>query len=159
MIEVHDDRRVLEFEGSEIGFSSSERPGVGRWIEFTLYKTAGDGQYVLSRVGVSNVYHAPECYVATRGGIIPEPVSVLEADAEPCEKCRPQERELPLVARERDKTWARVCKTPEALYSALLKPDPQDGSLRMTAVARRLLEDASRTDAELAALRQVETIT
>lgn len=165
MIEVHDDRRILRFEGEEIGFSTSERPGAGRWIEFTLYKTAGDGQYVLSRVGVSNVYHEPECRLAVRGRLEAVPRSALEPDAVPCDRvpgvadgCSPGRSGLPLVCPEPDKTWARAYRTVEALFAGLMKHD-QQGGLYMTAVARRLLEDASGRDREIAGLYQVETIT
>jgi hypothetical protein len=158
MIEVNDGPRILKFEGRELGFSSSERPGADRWIEFTLYKTSGDGQYVLSRVGVSNLYHTPECRF-TRRGYLPEvPRAEGEKDRVACGECRPDRAEFPLVCPEVDKTWARVYKTPEALLKGLLKPD-RDGGLYLTSVARRLIEDASESDRELAGAYQVETVT
>ena len=162
--EVHDDRRILKFEGEEIGFSSSEKPGSGRWIEFTLYKTAGDGQYVLSRVGVSNVYHTPECRVA-KGRIEPAPWGALGPDAVPCYRvpgatggCRPDPSEFPMVCPEEDRTWARAYRTTAALMDALMKED-EDGNHYMTAVARRLVQEAAARDPELVGAYQVETIT
>lgn len=158
MIEVHDDRRILRFEGEEIGFSTSERPGADRWIEFTLYRTAGDGQYVLSRVGVSNVYHSPECRITRANRLQPVPVASLEPGSSPCEECQPNTRDFPLVCPEQDKTWARAFKTVDSLLSGLMKHDSQ-GSLYMTAVARRLIEAASLNDPLVAGAHQVETIT
>lgn len=158
MIEVHDDRRILRFEGEEIGFSTSERPGADRWIEFTLYKTSGDGQYVLSRVGVSNIFHDPACKVAENGHLIPVPAVSVEADMIPCRECRPSRDDLPMLCPEVDKTWARNYRSVGALFNGLMKPDRQ-GSLYMTTVARRLLEDAARKDPEISGLYQVETIT
>lgn len=159
MIEVKDGPRVLRFDGEELGFSTSERPGADRWIEFTLYKTSGDGQYVLSRVGVSNLYHSPECRIARRGYLPERPVSELDQGMVPCRECRPSLADFPIVCVEQDKTWARVYQTPEAVLRGLMKPDKDSGSLYLTAVARRLLEDASESDRDLAGAFQVETVT
>lgn len=158
MIEVKDGPRILKFEGEELGFSTSQRPGADRWIEFTLYKTSGDGQYILSRVGVSNLYHSPECRVAERGYLPETPVSELPEGRVPCHECGPNTRDFPLVCVEQDKTWARVYKTPEAVLSGLMKHD-RDGGLYLTAVARRLIEDASEVDEGLRGAYQVETVT
>lgn len=165
MIEVHDDQRILRFDGEEIGFSSSRRSDSSRWIEFSLYKTHGDGQYVLSRIGVSTVYHTPDCRFSKRGHIEPVTWDTLEKDAVPCymvqgsgEGCRPDPEEFPLVCPEEDKTWARVFKTPEALLNGLMKSDRQ-GNLYMTGVARRLLASAGENDPAVAGAYQVQTIT
>ena len=60
MYEVRDNKRTLKFDGVLLAFSTSFRPGVKRWIEFALYKTDG-GNYVLSRVGETHLFHDPEC--------------------------------------------------------------------------------------------------
>lgn len=165
MIEVRDDQRILRFDGVELGFSSSRRRDSPRWIEFTLYKTNGDGQYVLSRIGVSRVYHTPDCRFSTKSHIEPVSKDVLEEDAVPCHEvpgtengCRPDEDDFPLVCPEEDKTWARVFKTPEALFDGLMKHD-RHGNLYMTGVARRLLAVASEKDPAVAPAEQVQTIT
>lgn len=165
MYRVYDGPRILEFEGEEIGFSTSERPGAGRWIEFTLYRTAGEGRYVLSRVGVSNVYHVPGCHIAERGNIEPSPWRDLPEDAVPCwrvkgavDPCRPDPEEFPLVSIEPDKTWARDYGDPAGVLRALMKPDKNGGELYLTAVARRVLEDAARRDPAIAGAFQVQTI-
>lgn len=165
MIEVQDDQRILRFEGDEIGFSSSYRPGSPRWVEFTLYKTRGDGQYVLSRIGVSTVYHTPDCRFSRRGYIEPVTWDHLDADAVPCYKvpdvvdgCRPDPNEFPLVCPEQDKTWARVYKTGKSLLEGLMKPDRQ-GNLYMTGVARRLLAEAGQVDPNISEAYQVQTVT
>lgn len=165
MLKVNDGPRILQFEGEEIGFSTSERPGAARWIEFTLYKTAGDGQYVLSRVGPSNVYHTPGCRFSTRKHLEPVPWSALAEGAVPCHRvpdvidgCRPVEDEFPLVCIEDDETWARVYQTPDQVLQGLMKHDKR-GGLYLTAVARRLLEDASNRDPGIAGAFQVQTVT
>lgn len=159
MIEVHDGITVYQFDGEEIAFSSSERPDVDRWIEFTLYKTQGDGQYVLSRVGVSNIYHSPDCRVAVQGKIDPAPWSELDPEAVGCRECEPDRNEPPMVCPERDKTWGRVYKTPQELYNGLMKPDKATGALYMTAVARKLLEQAAQRDPSVKSLSLVQKVT
>ena len=56
MFEVKDSSRTLQFNGKLLSKSSSWRKGSVRWIEFALYKTE-NGSYVLSRIGVSLIYH------------------------------------------------------------------------------------------------------
>ncbi len=165
MHKINDGPRILQFEGEEIGFSSSERDGAARWIEFTLYKTAGDGQYVLSRIGASNVYHTPDCRFSTRKHLEPVPWTALDPGAVPCNRvpntvdgCRPSREEFPLVCIENDETWARVYQEPAQVLQGLMKHDKQ-GGLYLTAVARRLLEDASERDPGIAGAFQVQTIT
>lgn len=164
MIEVEDGPRILRFEGQELGFATSQRKGAGRWIEFTLYKTDGEGQYVLSRVGVSNVFHEEGCRFARRGNIEPIPWSKLTEESVPCDRvpgvvngCRPRPDEFPLVYPEEDKTWARVYKTPEAVLSGLTKHG-EDGSQYLTAVSKRLLESAAVNDPGIAGIYQVQTV-
>ena len=56
MFEVKDSARTLQFSGKLLSESSSWRRDSTRWIEFALYKT-DNGSYVLSRIGVSIIYH------------------------------------------------------------------------------------------------------
>ena len=158
MIEVKDGPRILKFDGEEIGFSTSERPGADRWIEFTLYKTSGDGKYILARVGVSNLFHTPECRVARRGYLPEAPRSGLAEGRVPCQECRPDQTDFPIVCIEQDKTWARVFNVPEAVLGGLMKHD-EFGDQYLTAVARRLIEDASEADDGIATAYRVETVT
>lgn len=158
MFKVKDGPRLFEFEGEEIGFSTSWRAGAQRWIEFTLYRTSGDGQYVLSRVGVSTLYHAPECKMAEKNYLPESPRSELRDDAVPCAECRPDTRDFPFVCPEQDKTWGRVCKTPEAVLRHLMKHDRDNGDLYLTAVARRLIEDAGESDPAFSGALSVERV-
>ena len=68
MFEVKDGDRTLQFHGHYLGSSTSWRRGSTRWIEFDLYKTDG-GMYVLSRVGVSLVYHGAACSIVKKYGL------------------------------------------------------------------------------------------
>jgi hypothetical protein len=65
---------------------------------------------------------------------------------------------MPIALAEQDKTWARVYKTPDAVLSGLFKHDAQ-GEQYLTAVARRLLEDAARRDPAIAGAYRVQTVT
>lgn len=158
MIRVMDGQRILQFEGSEIGFSSSKRRGAVRWIEFTLYKTDEEHQYILSRVGFSKLYHLPECEIAERSRLDESPRAELEDEDSPCDICRPDQSEFPFVSFEKEKHWARVCKTPTDVIEALMKVDIKSNNKYMTAVARRLLEDAGTVDDALYAAQNIETI-
>ena len=65
MFEVKDSARTLQFNGKLLSESSSWRRDSTRWIEFALYKT-DNGSYVLSRIGVSIIYHGAACPLVKR---------------------------------------------------------------------------------------------
>lgn len=155
MFEVKDGPRTLQFEGRHLGSSSSWRPGSFRWIEFDLYKTVG-GSYILSRVGVSLVYHASSCPLVERYKLQEIDVEDLRDKATPCPECRPT-LYAPLVFPEKDRNWAMVTEDAEAILDALYKYD-DNNSRYLTKVAERLLESASELDPELDRVYRVEII-
>lgn len=155
MYEVKDGSRTLKFEGDHLAMSSSWREGSDRWIEFDLYRTTS-GSYVLSRVGVSLIYHGSACPLVKRYGLQEESVTVLDRDAKPCNECRPT-LDLPLVFPEKQRSWAQVKETPEAVLKSLYKYD-EDGSRYLTKVAERLLNEASDEDDDIRSIYQVELI-
>lgn len=155
MFEVRDGSRTLQFDGELLGSSTSFRRGAERWIEFELYKTK-NGSYILSRVGVSRVFHGAACPLVKRYSLIEAPSSELKKDALSCEECRPS-AELPFVFPERDRTWAQVSEEPEAVLDALYKYD-QGGTRYLTNVAHRLLEQASSKDSQIESIYRIETI-
>lgn len=141
-----------------IGNSTSWRRGSYRWVEFSLYKTEEKGVYVLSRVGVSLMYHTPDCEVALRNNLREAPASELDRDATPCPQCRPDRMtNFPIVCPERPRHWAQVCDTAEAVLEALTKYD-EAGSRYLTFVAQRLLETAGEVDEAISDVYRVETI-
>lgn len=89
VMSVRDGSRLLRFHGQRLAFSSSERPGVQRWSELTLYQTA-TGEYLIQKVGRSTVAHSPECHYVTH-----RMPSWLDAREEgrvrrtPCVECQP----------------------------------------------------------------------
>ena len=155
MFEVRDGSRTLQFDGELLGSSTSWRRGSERWIEFELYKTK-NGSYILSRVGVSRVFHGAACPLVKRYSLIEAPSADLKDDAIPCEECSPSD-ELPVVFPERDRTWAQVSEEPDAVLDALYKYD-QGGTRYLTNVAHRLLEQASDKDTRIESVYRIETI-
>lgn len=156
MFQVRDANRTLQFEGTELGHTSSERRGALRWVEFTLYRTNG-GTYILSRVGQTLIFHDPSCLVAARNGLASIPADALTDGHVPCPECRPHLETLPEVCPEAARYWATVSDTPEGVIDALYRFDAS-GVRYLTTVAQRLLEQASIVDPELGAIYQTETI-
>jgi hypothetical protein len=155
MYEIKNGPRTLQFSGEKLGSSSSWREGSFRWIEFELYRTVG-GQYVLSRVGVSLVFHGAACPLVKRYGLQEEDVTALGEAATPCPECRPT-FDLPVVFPEKYRHWAAVTDDAEAVLDALYKDD-DNGSRYFTKVAERLLEQASKNDAALDQAYRFEVI-
>jgi hypothetical protein len=153
--QVKDGPRTLQFNGKLLGESSSWRKGSTRWIEFSLYRTE-NGAYVLSRIGVSLVFHGAACTLVKRYGLTEASVDDISEDAVACEECNPS-LNLPLVFPEKNRTWAQVSDDPDAVLEALYKYD-QGGARYLTHVAQRLLEEASKKDSKIEQVYKVETI-
>lgn len=155
MIEVKDGARTLQFNGRLLGKSSSWRRGSTRWIEFELYRT-DSGSYILSRIGVSLVYHGSACTLVKRYGLSEVSFEELHQDAIPCPECEPTS-EADLVFPEKHRHWAQVSEEPTAVLDALYKYD--DGGARyLTNVAQRLLEEASKNDDKISDIYKFEII-
>lgn len=155
MIEVQDGSRILKFNGKLLGKSSSWRRGSTRWIEFELYRTE-NGSYVLSRVGVSVIYHAASCPLVKRYGLLEVSVDDLRNDVTPCEECKPS-FEAAMVFPEKYRYWAQVSEDPNAVLEALYKYD-NGGARYLTHVAQRLLEEASDVDKGIESVYRIELI-
>ena len=155
MFEVKDGSRVLQFNGRLLGESSSWRRGSSRWIEFALYRTE-NGSYILSRIGVSLVYHCPSCPLVKNYNLVEGNPDDLDDDAIPCDVCSP-ERDLPVVFPEKYRYWAQVSEDPKPVLDALYKYDP-NGARYLTNVAQRLLERAAENDERIDAIYRVEMI-
>ncbi len=155
MYEVKDGSRTLQFSGKLLGASSSWRPNAVRWIEFKLYKTES-GSYIVSRVGVSNVYHGAACNFVSKYRLNEASPSSLRPDATPCEECVPS-KALPFIFPEKDRTRAHVVDTPEDVIDILHKKSPS-GSFYLTKVARKLLEAATNYDEQLDMVYRIEII-
>lgn len=155
MFEVRDGARTLQFAGVLLGKSSSKRRNSTRWIEFELYKTES-GSYVLSRIGVSLVFHGAACPLVVRYSLQEKPTEQLEYSATPCESCNPDDS-LDLVFPEKYRYWAQVSSEPGSVLDALYKYN-DNGARYLTDVAHRLLKDAARVDIRIADVYTVEII-
>jgi len=155
VFEVKDGSRTLQFNGKLLAESSSWRRGSYRWIEFKLFKT-DNGSYVLSRVGVSLIFHGAACPLVKRYGLNEMPSSSLSNDAMSCDECMPT-RSVEMVFPEKDRYWAQVSEEPTPVLEALYKYD-QGGARYLTNVAQRLLEDASDVDKGIESIYRIELI-
>lgn len=144
---VRDGSRQLKFDGEKLSESSSRMRGRTRWVEFQLYRTAGD-QYVLARIGVSLYYHAEGCNVITRNRLSPVRTEEVSTAMVPCERCSPVPMNETVLYPEEPRYWAQVGDSAESVVNALYKFD-ESGTKYLTNVARRLLEDAARIDDEI----------
>jgi|TARA_R110000796_G_scaffold180209_2_gene296808 hypothetical protein len=155
MMEVKDGPRTLQFNGKLLAESTSERPDSLRWIEFKLYKTES-GSYILSRVGVSLMFHGAACYLVKKYNLQETSTDNLHDEAVSCEECNPDESAV-LVFPEKNRYWAQVSDKPDSVLIALYKQD-QGGARYLTGVAQRLLNSASEVDTALAAVYNYEII-
>ncbi len=155
MHEVKDGSRTLQFSGKLLAESSSWRRGSTRWIEFKLYKT-DNGSYILSRIGVSLIFHGAACPLVKRYGLIEASASTLDKDALPCEECYPT-RSAEMIFPEKHRYWAQVSEEATPVLEALYKYD-QGGARYLTKVAERLLEDASDIDRGIEQVYRIELI-
>lgn len=152
---VKDGIRELQFEGTLLSKSSSRVRHSTRWIEFELYKTV-NSSYILSRIGVSLVYHGAACPLVSRYGLNELAFNDLMDDSIPCQECQPSES-AGLVFPEKYRYWAQVSEEPVAVLDALYKYD-DNGAKYLTNVAKRLLEEASTTDLKIAEIYMTERI-
>lgn len=155
MLEVKDGARTLQFNGRLLGKSSSYRRGSTRWIEFELYRTES-GSYILSRIGVSLIYHGAACPLVKRYGLQEVEATELAQDALACEECDPTE-DAELVFPEKYRYWAQVSEDADAVLDALYKYD-SGGARYLTNVAQRLLEEASKNDSKIDSIYRIELI-
>lgn len=153
---VKDGVRKLEFDGVHLAESSSRAPKKPRWVEFSIYRTP-KGQYVVSRVGYSIFYHAQECFTVSRNSLSPVDGLTLSAEYVACSTCHPSRLLEEGVFPETPRPAAWVCSDALGVISSLMKQD-DNGTEYLTNVARRLLIDASKLDADIADAFYVDRI-
>jgi hypothetical protein len=156
MFSIKDGDRTLQFNGTLLAKSTSERRGAYRWIEFELYKTES-GSYILSRVGVSLIYHGAACSIVSKYRLNEFPSHDLRKNSVPCEECEPDDS-LDLVFPEKYRYWAQVSDQPGAVLDSLYKYDDSNGAYYLTSVAQRLLQQAAKVDSGIAKVYNVQVI-
>lgn len=155
MYAVKDGDRTLEFDGVLLGSSSSRRKDSTRWIEFNIYRTE-NGTYILSRIGASIVYHSGACNLVDKYRLTEINTEKVVDGAEACAVCKPT-LEAPMVFPEKYRYWAQVSDEPQAVLDALYKYD-EGGARYLTAVAKRVLQEASKTDSNIDLIYRFEKI-
>lgn len=156
MYSIRDGDRTLKFNGKLLAKSTSERPQAFRWIEFELYKTES-GSYILSRVGVSLIFHGAACPMVKKYKLTEIFSNELNAKAVACQECSP-DSSLDLVFPEKYRHWAMVTTDPSAVLDSLYKYDEDTDTFYLTSVAQRLLSEASKVDFDIASVYNVEII-
>lgn len=155
MFEVKDGARTLQFNGELLAKSSSQRGDSTRWIEFELYRT-DSGSYILSRIGVSVIFHGAACALVGRYNLQEKSADHLETRSLPCEQCQPDDS-LDLIFPEKYRYWAQISDKPDAVLEALYKYD-DNGARYLTGVAKRLMQEASRLDTKIAKIYNTEIV-
>src|SRR5690606_16995614 len=148
MYVVQDGSRNLKFEGTLLAHSSSRTRNKPRWIEFSLYRTT-KGHYVLSRVGVSLVFHHGTCPTVKRNDLDPLPSEVIADNKIPCYDCQPNLEIDELVYPETERKWAQVSDSAQGVVSSLMQTDANN-TVYLTEVARSLLQKAAEKDSQIA---------
>lgn len=156
MYSVRDGDRILQFNGRLLAKSTSERPQAFRWIEFELYKTES-GSYILSRTGVSLIFHGAACPMVKKYKLTESPAYELKPKAVACQDCSP-DLSLDLVFPEKYRHWAMVTTDPSAVLDSLYKYDEETDTFYLTSVAQRLIVEASRVDSDISDVYNVEII-
>ena len=155
MIEIKDGSRTLQFSGALLGKSSSKRSDSTRGIEFELYRT-DNGSYILSRVGVSIMYHTAACTLARRYDLKESVVTEMHKEYVPCELCNPT-LDVAVIFPEKNRHWAQVSEEANAVLEALYQYD-SNGAKYLTNVAKKLLEEAAVLDQKIEKMYKVEII-
>jgi hypothetical protein len=155
MFFIKDGDRTLQFNGTLLAKSSSERRGAYRWIEFELYRTES-GSYILSRIGVSLIFHGAACSIVSKYKLSEQPNYTLNSSSVPCIDCNP-DASLDLIFPERYRYWAQVSDQPEAVIDALYK-EGDNGTFYLTGVAERLLKDAAKVDGGIDRVYNIQII-
>lgn len=160
---VMDGGREVRFTGGMIAFASSERAFAPRFTEFRLFKTS-KSMYVVSRIGISRVFHASDCSQAQAHRLpFGSDLAVIPSidQMSPCSLCKPS-RTAPLARLrfERERPWAGIADNAQGVIQLLTQNSTHgmSGSGRsITQLGARLLTDASRIDPDIrAAYQRVE---
>ena len=162
-IEIRNGGRKVAFTGRLLAAVSSERAHAPRWTVMELYREV-KGHYIIHRVGMTKVYHTPDCQLAAVnrlpfGHELPGGAPSLESmqSKAPCSECRPLVTDPSIQLRfERERHWAGIAETPAAAIDMLHRTD--NGQRSLPWIATNLLNEASVADPDLASAYETERI-
>lgn len=147
---------TYDFQGIVLARSSSRVANRPRWVEFELFITPKK-QYIVSRIGMSVLYHRVECSTVSRNHLSATDGAELAGFYAPCSECKPSRINTEGVYPELPRYWAQVCEDAEGVVEALMKKDDFN-NWYLTHVAKRLLEDAGKYDENIYKAFTVQTI-
>jgi hypothetical protein len=147
---------TYKFQGIVLSKSSSRVANQPRWVEFELYVTPKK-QYVVSRIGMSILYHKSTCETVSRNNLNAVDGAELAGYYVPCPECRPSRMEYEGVYPELPRYWAAQCEDADGVVEALMKKD-NFNNWYLTHVAKRLLESAGKYDPDIDDAFRVQTI-
>lgn len=151
--EVKNGQRIIEFDGDLLSSSSSQSNDSVRWVEFSLYLTAG-GSYVLERIGHSLIYHDIGCEVVDRSGLKFKPGEQVGPQHVACPDCDPDPDDPnDIIVIEKPRYFGLWSESPEVVLESLYGTRNY-----MTKVAERLIEDAAQYDQRLERAYRIEHI-
>jgi hypothetical protein len=162
-LEVLNGGRKFTFTGQLLSRVSSERTHAPRWTVMELFKTVR-GVYIVHRVGMSRVYHSPDCAVAATNRLAyghelkdGPPSREALGNMTPCNVCRPLASDPSATMRfERERHWAGVAETPESAIEMMHRTN--DGQRSLPWICENLITEAGKKDAAIADAYAVETI-
>lgn len=134
----------LSFDGVKLA-SASSRGTDSRWIEFTLFR-ASTGQYVVSRIGKTIVFHRYDCEITEKNGLDAVEYDQIPSGFVPCYKCRPSRIDPEGLFPEKERPYFQTCDQPEGVVRFLERKGKYDNLMYLTNVARTLLLEASQHD-------------
>lgn len=153
--EVMDGGRRLFFKGTQIAYLSSERPGVSRWTDISIFVTTSK-QFIVNKIGVSAVAHLMTC-PSIANKTLPTPftthgteISIEERD--PCPICMPDiafqlENDPASLRIERDRHWTGVSSNAAGLIESMYVT--RNGTRNLPSLAAGTLEIAAKNNSDI----------
>jgi hypothetical protein len=151
---VRDGKNVLRFHAEVLGDGTSERLGVPRWSELTVYRL-GDRQYLVSKVGRSTLAHRPECSHANPRRMLAYAVARDEALVRrtACPECQPAVDNTmdPHTLLEATRYTVLQAHSPEQLIEVLV-----EGRTVLPEIVQDVMRQVCKSDTEVAQLWALE---
>lgn len=152
---VMDGGRRVFFKGVQLAYLSSERPGVSRWTDISIFLTNAH-QFVVNKIGVSAVAHLVDCPTIANK-TLPTPMAIHDTeiaieDRDPCPTCNPNilfqlENDPASLRIERDRHWTGVSATAAALIDSMHVT--RNGTRNLPSLAAGTLEMAAKYSEEI----------